>query len=263
LLKRILDDRRRTWEEQQLAMYKAKGQGPPKGWRERYRAAALPDTRKLPSLPDNWTYASAEQLAASEPYSFGIGPFGSNLKVSDYRAEGVPLIFVRNIRSREFDSSVSHYVTRSKANELAPHTVRPGDVLITKMGDPPGDAAVYPLTAPLAVLTADCIKLRVTELGPPARWIEFAMNSALLRQQVLRRTRGVAQKKVSLGRFRTVALPLPPLAEAGHLTTMLEEVESTVMALEQDMATASNRADVLRQAILGNAFDGTLWGVAR
>ena len=51
----------------------------------------------------NGVGATVEQLASTDKDALAIGPFGSNLKVEDYRKEGVPLVFVRNIRSNIFD----------------------------------------------------------------------------------------------------------------------------------------------------------------
>ncbi len=112
-------------------------------------------------IPGPWVLATAEDLASDEDYALAIGPFGSNLKVSDYTESGVPLVFVRNIRAETFDGPGSKFVSHEKAIELRAHWVRAGEILITKMGDPPGDSALYKSSAPYGVITADCIKWRI------------------------------------------------------------------------------------------------------
>ena len=62
LLDRILAERRKKWEVDQLAKYAAAGKTPPKDWREKYVEPAGPDTAELPRLPDEWCWAKAEQL---------------------------------------------------------------------------------------------------------------------------------------------------------------------------------------------------------
>jgi type I restriction enzyme S subunit len=64
LLRRILIERRRRWEEEQLAKFKAKGQVPPKNWRTRYQEPAAPATSNLPSLPDGWCWSGMDQLGS-------------------------------------------------------------------------------------------------------------------------------------------------------------------------------------------------------
>ena len=54
LLERILVERRRLWEEDQLRKFAAKGKPPPKNWRARYKEPIAPDTTGLPTLPKGW-----------------------------------------------------------------------------------------------------------------------------------------------------------------------------------------------------------------
>ena len=76
LLKRILVERRRRWEEKQLAKFKAKGQEPPKNWKAKYKEPVAPDTRNLPPLPEGWCCATVNQCSALIQY-------GSSAKTND------------------------------------------------------------------------------------------------------------------------------------------------------------------------------------
>jgi type I restriction enzyme S subunit len=59
LLERILKERRRRWEEAELAKMKAKGQLPKDAkWKNQYKVPPEPDTRKLPQLPTGWCWAT-------------------------------------------------------------------------------------------------------------------------------------------------------------------------------------------------------------
>lgn len=209
------------------------------------------------TLPDGWVMASPDDLAAPETNALAIGPFGSNLKVSDYTTSGIPLVFVRNIRRRRFDGNDTKYVTPEKAAELQSHQVEPGDLLITKMGDPPGDAAIYSGDGP-AIITADCIKLRPRP-GVDVRYLDIVFNSPVVRSQILGITRGVAQKKVSLGRFRNgVKVPLPPSNEQAAVVAEVERRVSVVEVMETIATVGMARAESLRRSILRDAFAGRL-----
>lgn len=223
--------------------------------RGKYHPPTAPDVEGIPKPPNGWIWASPEQLANAAPYSLGIGPFGSNLKVSDYKETGTPLIFVRNIRAEDF-SLVTKYVAEEKTNELVAHTAEGGDILVTKMGEPPGDAAYYPVGAPKAVITADCIKWRLAEDLRVPKFFVYAIRSRLVQQQILVRTRGVAQKKISLERFRDLAIPLPPLPEQRRIVAEIEKqftrLEAGVAALRRVQANLKRyRAAVLKAACEG------------
>ena len=259
LLAHILKERRAKWEADRLTKMQAQDKIPKNGkWKEKYQEPSRQGIADLPELPEGWVWASPEQLASSEDYSLAIGPFGSNLKVSDYTDEGVPLVFVRNIRSHTFGGDSTNYISQEKADELRPHWVSPGDILITKMGDPPGDACLYPDGQPTAVITADCIKFRPCGVLSFPTYFVSTINSQGVRSQILGITKGVAQLKVSLARFKTIGLPLPPLAEQSRIVAEVERRLSVIDELEATVAANLKRAERLRQSILKRAFEGKL-----
>lgn len=237
LLQRILEERRTKW-----------------AGKRKYREPVTPETEVLPELPTGWVWASPEELSAGEPYSLAIGPFGSSLKVSDYKTEGVPLVFVRNIRSGAFGGENTVYVTADKAAELAAHSVEAGDILVTKMGDPPGDVCRYPENRPPAVITADCIKLRVTKTDVDPAFVEYAIASRRVQDQILGITKGVAQLKVNLANFSSIALPVPPFAEQARIVAEVDRYLSIIREVEAEVDTNLQRAQALRQATLAKAF---------
>ena len=237
LLQRILEVRRTRW-----------------AGKRKYREPVNPETESLSELSTGWIWASPEQLSAGEPYSLAIGPFGSSLKVSDYKTEGVPLVFVRNIRSGSFGGENTVYVTADKAAELSAHVAEAGDILVTKMGDPPGDVCRYPANRPPAVITADCIRLRLASFGVDLSFIEYAITSRLVQDQILNITKGVAQLKVNLANFSAIALPLPPLAEQARIVAEVDRNLSIIREVESEVDANLQRAQALRQTILAMVF---------
>jgi type I restriction enzyme S subunit len=208
------------------------------------------------NLPVGWAWATPTDLASPERYSLSIGPFGSSLKVSDYRDSGVPLIFVRNIRSENFDDNDPKFVSEDKATQLAAHEVHPGDVLITKMGDPPGDSALYPISRPVGVVTADCIRWKIDPDVGDARFIVYATRTPQIREQILDITRGVAQRKVSLARFKSIRYRLAPLNEQHRIVAAIESyltrLDDAVATLERVQRNLKRyRAAVLKAAVEG------------
>lgn len=213
-------------------------------------------------LPEGWAYARADAIKADSFNALAIGPFGSNLKVSDYRDDGVPLVFVRNIRAKAFDPCDLKYVSEAKAATLRPHAVERGDILVTKMGDPPGDTAIYPL-AEQGVVTADCIKL-TAHPAVDARYIMYALTSPAIKGQILRITQGVAQPKMSLARFRSgIEIPLAPTAEQRRIVAAIEEqfsrIDAGVAALRRARQNLKRmRAAVLHAAVMGRLVEHDL-----
>ena len=209
-------------------------------------------------LPEGWSWSCAEEIKATDRHALAIGPFGSSLKVSDYTEEGVPLVFVREIRSRRFSGGNTKFISLQKARELKAHSIQGGDLLITKMGDPPGDVAIYPSDAPLAVITADCVRLRVDDTVALAAFVGYTIVCTDTRTRLRDITAGVAQRKISLSRFRHFPLPLAPLSEQAEIVRRVETLFAMVDLIEARCTSARTQAQRLTPLVLAKAFRGEL-----
>ncbi|MCT4655192.1 MAG: restriction endonuclease subunit S [Cohaesibacter sp.] len=209
-------------------------------------------------LPQDWAWISPDELASDSDYSIGIGPFGSNLVKADYRTNGVRLVFVRDIRTESFSLQGAVFVDQDKASELHQHVVDSGDLLITKMGDPPGDTAIFPNNATPAIITADCIKLRPHSALSSSAYLYFAARTVVFQEQILSVTKGVAHQKVSLDRFRQLAFPVAPLPEQTEIVRRIESAFAKIDRLAAEAKRALELTDRLDDAILAKAFRGEL-----
>ena len=199
-----------------------------------------------------------QDLCLEQKHSFGIGPFGSDLKVADYRRSGVPLIFVRDIRAQNFGGAGTKFVSLEKAQLLMAHTVLPGDLIVTKMGDPPGDVAIYPNDRPPAVMTADVVRMRVNPEVANAQYIGYWFQSLVGKQLVSTITAGVAQRKISLARLRTIRIALPTTTEQAEIVSRVEALFTLAARIEARATAARTHAKRLSPLVLAKAFRGEL-----
>lgn len=259
LLERIKEERRHKWEEAELEKMRAKGQEPRNDkWKSKYKGIS---EHNIPSLKTNiksWQYVFPEILSVDESYALAIGPFGSNLKVEDYRTEGVPLVFVREIRTEKFGDHSTKFITSEKSNSLKAHMVKGGDLLITKMGDPPGDTAIYPRENPDAIITADCIKWSLNPNLTSSEFLKYWLRAKPMREEILQETKGVAQQKLSLKRFKTIPIPIPPIEEQKKIIEYINTLFSYLDSLQFEFDNSQALLDQLNQSILAKAFRGEL-----
>jgi type I restriction enzyme S subunit len=250
LLERIREERLKRYEKE-CEEAKKKGERKP---------------NKLPSninyrdfdidLPEKWIGTSPEHLASPDKYALAIGPFGSNLKVSDYVENGVPIVFVKNIKSENFLKD-RKYVSKEKAAELSQHIVKSGDLLITKMGTPPGDCCIYHDLED-AIITSDCLKFSTWNEFVESKFYKVVINSNIVRRQLIEITQGVAQQKISLERFKSITLPLPPLEEQKEIVRQVDKLFALADKVEDHYKKAKLRVDKLSQSVLAKAFRGEL-----
>lgn len=162
-----------------------------------------------------------------------IGPFGSDLVAADYKDAGVPVIFVRDVKPDQVLWKSNVFVSASKAQALAAHEVRAGDVVATKMGLPPCVAAVYPESMPSGIVTADIVRLRPCTDRIRPDWMSIFINSSAVAKQVEQITAGVTRPKVTLRDVRDLLIELPPIKEQERVMDRLTAVQSRIQ-LEED-----------------------------
>jgi type I restriction enzyme S subunit len=201
-----------------------------------------------------WVMVTPKDIAADFKNAIAIGPFGSNLMTKDYRTKGVPLIFVKNIRENKFFGNDTKYIGEFKAKELISHQIIPGDLLMTKMGDPPGDVAIYPENAQIGIITADCIKLTLDPSKINRIYLHRVLNTDFVRSQILNKAKGVAQQKINLSSFKSLRFPLPPL----ELQENFAQKVSRIQAINEQQRNSLRMINDLFKSIISLAFNGEL-----
>lgn len=239
LLTRILAERRQNWQ----------GRG-------KYKEPAAPDTVKLPPLPEGWTWATVEQLAAPEPNSITDGPFGSNLKTEHYMASGPRVIRLQNIGDGVYVDEEAH-ITQAHFERLQKHRIFAGDVVIAGFGENPPRSCIIPESLGPAIVKADCIRFKPHSSVLP-KYMNAALNSDPVRKRTKGMVHGVGRPRLNLGEIKSIVLPLPPLAEQTRILAEVERRLSVVEELESVVSANLQRATRLRQSILQKAFTGQL-----
>src|SRR4028119_2034194 len=180
---------------------------------------------KRKTFPDSWQWIQLEELALKQRGAFVNGPFGSDLLTSELVAEGVPVIYVRDIRDGIYERVSQVCVTAQKAKELEFCQIQPGDVLIAKVGDPPGIAAIYPKNQPMGVVTQDVIKIRTNPKVITAEYLVYFLNSAqghsFLKPIIVEGTRA----RFGLTPLKQIHIPVPPLAEQKRIAAIAQKAD--------------------------------------
>ena len=247
LLRRILVERRKRWEEEQLAKFKAKGQKPPKNWQRKYKEPPGPDTTDLPGLPEGWVETDVGSLMSFIQY----GHTASAIT----RATGPRFLRITDIR----DSGVDWNTVPScdlTAEEQEKYRLRPGDLVFARTGATTGKSYLI-RTLPDAVFASYLIRLRPTDGIDPA-FVYWFFQSPTYWSQISKGKRGVGQPNVNATVLASLRVPVAPSPEQHRIVAILEELFSVVNHLEADINAKLKSAQGLRQSILERAFAGQL-----
>src|SRR5258708_32759337 len=119
------------------------------------------------SAPEGWCWGTVEDFGAAQDNAIVDGPFGSNLRLSDYVHDGeFAVITITNI-DEGFDLISLRKVSRSKFDEVERSAVRSGDILVAKIGSSYGKVGLYPDHMPVGIIPANLLKITPT---PELSW---------------------------------------------------------------------------------------------
>jgi type I restriction enzyme S subunit len=247
LLRHILDERRRRWEEDRLANFKTKGQLAPKNWKAKYKEPSAPAITGLPSLPEGWCWAKVEQV--STKVVDGVH------KKPNYVAAGIPFVTVRNLTAGPGISFERlNYITHEDHLEFIKRADPEfGDILISKDGTL-GVVRVIETDIPFSIfVSVALVKPIIPELSD---FLGLALSAPQVKAQMVPKGSGLVH--IHLEDLREDCIPLAPIAEQQVIVEALEDQLSVIDHLEADLDTKVKSAQGLRQAILRHAFTGKL-----
>ncbi|MFN8990072.1 MAG: restriction endonuclease subunit S [Betaproteobacteria bacterium] len=212
---------------------------------------------------EKWRWLTIEELASAAPRSIQSGPFGSNLKHSEFQLSGKLVIGIDNVRDGEFSIGSNHRISEAKFKELEKYAARPGDVLITVMATI-GRVCVVPDDIEPAIITKHVYRITVNrDLAIPA-YVGIALRgSGEVREQLMDLVQGQTRPGLNGGLIKKIRLPIPPLAYQWSVVAEVDRRLSIVREVEAEVDANLKRAQALRQAVLAQAFLSDSLGTRR
>lgn len=251
LLQRIRAERRRRWEEAELAKMVAKGK-PPKDdrWKSRYVEPQAVDESVMPMLPAGWCWARWAELSDWITYGF--------TRPMPHVDSGPRIVTARHVLDGRVDFASAECTTESAFFGLSEKDrPRAGDILITKDGTI-GRVAVVPDDAPVFCINQSVSVVWLRSCPLNRAYLAYAVASPMTQQRIADVARGMAVQHLSITDFGQMALPLAPDAETHVIAARTRAALLTIERLAATLGSASAELRRLDSAILAAAFRGEL-----
>jgi type I restriction enzyme S subunit len=250
LLARILQERRKRWEDKQLAKFAEQGKQPPKDWQKKYPEPVQPDTTDLPALPEGWVWATVDQISEIQG---GIQKKPSRAPVKNK----YPFLRVANVYRAQLRLDDIHEIELLDG-ELERLALIRGDILIVEGNgslSEIGRCAVWDGSIENAVHQNHLIRSRPVLMR--SDFVETWLNSFRgieYMTKLAATTSGLYT--LSVGKISKIPLPIPSLVEQTKILELLQEAldqeKNQSTAIEQSLKqSAAQRKNILRAAFAG------------
>jgi type I restriction enzyme S subunit len=210
-------------------------------------------------LPKGWKWVKVNELRTKELNSICAGPFGTIFKAKDFRPSGIPIIFLRHVKAGSYNTRKPGYMDEGIWKDLfKSYSVYGGELLITKLGEPPGECAIYPNGIGPAMVTPDVIKMNVDESSAVPKFLMYYFNSENSRKALKDIAFGSTRLRITIPIFKNLPVPFCDKKEQEQIVQELESKLTVCDKIEETISHSLQQAETLRQSILKKAFEGKL-----
>jgi len=203
------------------------------------------------------TWANLKIEYAFLPQNIFDGPFGSNLKTSDYTDFGARVIRLENIGSLTFIDGKKTYISDYKYKELERHIVKEGDIIFASFISDSVRVVILPKIGK-AIAKADCFCLRPIPQLLNYKYLTFILSSPQIYSELADVIHGATRPRINTKQLKGCSIPFPPIKEQQEIVRRVEALFKVADRIESRYKKARVYVDKLTQSILAKAFRGEL-----
>lgn len=170
-----------------------------------------------------WVVSTIKETAST----YGDGPFGSNLKTSDYVDEGVRVIRLGNIQQGRFSEKDRSFVSYEKYELLKRYECLPGEIVIATLGDPILRACLVPGSCSPSIHKADCMYYEVDRNKLIPTFAMWAINHSSMLRRAMVDAHGQTRGRINSTQAGNLPMVVPPLALQQEFADFAAEVDKS------------------------------------
>jgi type I restriction enzyme, S subunit len=213
-------------------------------------------------MRDDWVIKQLDEVCTK----FGAGPFGSNMKVSTFVDEGIPVVSGNHMTELELVEETFKYITEDHANRMQSSIVQRNDVVITKAGTI-GQVSLIPENSRFLkyVLSSRQLFARPNVKYVVPKYLAIYLKYGRGQDQILSNVNrtGVPSLSQAVSFIKNVRIELPPLPEQKRIVDLISSVDLYIEALQQQLESAKGSRNAVLHEFMngeGTAFEQTQLG---
>jgi type I restriction enzyme, S subunit len=180
------------------------------------------------------------------------GPFGSQLKASEYTETGVPVVMPQNIKNTFIDEKIIARVSHQVTERLEKHQLQSGDILFSRRGDLSKIALIQKNQTGWLCGTG-CLRARLDKSVNPAYLILFLQQTEVI-SWLQENAVGQTMPNLNTSILGLLPLRIPTLEEQQRIVTILSSFDARIR-LEKDYKTS---LETLKKGLMQQLLSGKL-----
>lgn len=211
----------------------------------------------LGDIPERWEVKKLKYLIKEGRRSIKTGPFGSQIKNSDFVVEGPFKVYnQRNVLDNNFDKG-EDFIEENKFDDLKDFEVVEGDVLFTTRGTI-GKCAISPAGKQRGVLHPCLIRVQFDDSKVDKEWIKLFVNqSSLFLENVMLLSNSTTIEVIYSYNLKEVYIPLPETIKEQNdilirIETETHRLDATISKIEKEIELLNEyRAALISEVVIG------------
>ena len=193
--------------------------------------------------PKGWTVSTIKETAVT----YGDGPFGSNLKTSDYVETGIRVIRLGNIAQGKFLDKDKSFISNEKYLSLKKYVCKPGEVVIATLGEPLLRACLVPDFGTPCIHKADCMYYETNKNELLPVFAMCALNQPSMLQKAMEFSHGQTRARINSSQTGNLPMIVPPLPLQQDFAAFAAQVDKTRAIAQQQVDKLQTLYDSLAQ----------------
>ncbi len=204
--------------------------------------------------PNGWKIVKLGQVAEKEKGAIKCGPFGSQLLISEFVDEGIPVYGIDNVQKNEFIWAKPKFITENKYQQLKAFSIKSGDVLISRTGTV-GRTCIAPSKIPKSIIGPNLLKVSLNHSKILSKYLSCALcYSDSLLQQIKQMSPGATVPVFNTTNLKSLKLANPPIEMQLKFNDFIGKIEQQIIKEKAILQDSEN----LFHSLLQKAFKGEL-----
>ncbi len=209
--------------------------------------------------PHNWKIVKINNLVKSLKTDLRTGPFGTALKKSEHKIEGIPVWGIESIgKNGEFTHKNKIFVDDDKAKVLKSFSATGGDIIISRSGTV-GELCILPDDIPFGLISTNLLKISLNRKTIVPKFFCFLLKGSVeILNKMSELCSGSTRLFLTQRILKSLNYLLPPLEEQKEIVRQVDKLFVMANKLEEHYQNAKEKIDKLSQSVLAKAFRGEL-----